>query len=132
MVGLPKNLLVNTSKSDNEIMATTNQLKILPLHSEIASMQLTSTLIFLTRDLRLRKLPEGITVFWEFLWKLHHFMEKCNSFKPITHLGVMGFSMYSVPDFQNSCASILFRTALSSFMTSLYTPCFLARASSFE
>jgi hypothetical protein len=70
MVGLPKNLLVNTSKSDNVIMATTNQLKIFPLHSEIASMPLTSALIFLTRDLRLRKLPEGITAFWEyFIWE---------------------------------------------------------------
>ena len=132
MVGLPRNLLVITSKSDNEIMATTSQLKILPLHSETASIKLTSILIFPTSDLQPRKPPEGITVLWEFLWKLHHFMELCISFKPIPHLGVMGFSKYFVPDSQNFCASILSRTDFSSIITSSYTPCSLARASNFE
>jgi hypothetical protein len=44
-----------------------NQLKIFPHHSEMASRTLTIALMFLTIDLRLAKLPEGMTVFWEFL-----------------------------------------------------------------
>jgi len=38
MVGLPRILLVKTSKTDNKITATMNQLKIFPHHSDKVSI----------------------------------------------------------------------------------------------
>jgi hypothetical protein len=45
------------------ITVTMNPLKILPLHSEIASMPLTIALIVFTKNLRNMKLSEGTTAF---------------------------------------------------------------------
>jgi hypothetical protein len=45
MVGLPRILLVNISKSDNPTMKIMDQLKILPHHSDKESIFLTKALI---------------------------------------------------------------------------------------
>jgi hypothetical protein len=57
MVGFPRILLVNTSKTDNRIMATMNQLKILPHHSEKISIFLTKALVASMMEPPLYQIP---------------------------------------------------------------------------